>query len=123
MATCALYVYGTKAEICDYLSEWLSESRHELPKIGKFGEQWNFSIPVEEMRIASFDEQAINARRLLEEYRPELERLAQYPGLTNRRLTFGLQFTRDGFEANCLPPELLVQVGELGIGVVSCTTL
>ncbi len=54
----------------------------------------------------------------LQEYHAEVSRLNAFPGVTDLRLHFGYKRRDVAVQTDYLPPELLVLVGSLGIGIM-----
>jgi hypothetical protein len=65
----------------------------------------------------NLDAEVTDAISFLSTYEAELQRLRDFPGVTDMRLDFGYYCRDVAAQFDYLPPDLLARAGKLGIGI------
>ena len=123
MPGCIFHVSGENFDVDAFLARspfgpYRVAHRGE-PK-GRKSKRWPYSGFSVEVSKAYGDlaKQCEDVAAFLGEYHAEVSRLSAFPGVTDLRLDFGYERRDVAVQTDYLPPELLVLVGSLGIGIV-----
>ncbi|QXE91224.1 hypothetical protein KP001_01395 [Geomonas subterranea] len=89
---------------------------------GRICETSSFNVGVSDAEFGDEKSQTHDALLFLEKHENELKRLAEFPGNEGTQLDFAIYVEPPVFaQSYCLPPNLLLQMGRLGIELcISC---
>ncbi|MBV9657320.1 MAG: hypothetical protein JO295_04335 [Verrucomicrobia bacterium] len=121
MPGCVLHVSGYDFDVDAFLAS--SNLRpyyiHHRGEIGRRSQRFTdsgFSLDVS-AADGDFRAEATDAMAYLATHEAELQRLHDFPGVTDMRLDFGYYFRNVAVQVDYFPPDLLARAGRLGIGI------
>ena len=117
-----LYAHGADLDVDAFLarSPWPSLARRQRGDSpdgsSRVLQESYFSVLVSEQAHPAFEAHLKDAESFVNRHSSELERLGNFPGVTDVRLWFGWSWAH-GVQRFLLPPRLLLLAATLGIGI------